>query len=133
MFILHKAFGTALQTLIGFILVAVIDGTYLTLNKNFYRPIMGKRTSMIYGVLAWLSIVLGIQLIVLSRPGLNASNVFYHGAILGGAMYALYNFTNAFMYPDKWTNMIILGDTLWGALLTGIISWSLFYFQKRLA
>lgn len=113
------------QTLLGLLFVAVIDGTYLTLNKQFYRRIMGPKTSMVYGVLAWLAIVLGVQFIVLSRPGINASNVFFHGAILGAAMYALYNFTNAFMYPDRWTNTIILGDTAWGTLLTGILSWLL--------
>jgi uncharacterized membrane protein len=122
-----------LQTIVGLVLIAIIDGSYLTLNKHFYKPIMGSKTSIKYGILAWLSIVLGIQLIVLSRPDLNASNVFYHGAILGASMYALYNFTNAFMYPDKWSNMIILGDTAWGTVLTGSMSWILFRSKKMLA
>lgn len=119
-------------TFLGLLLIIGIDSAYLTLNKNFYNPILesGQNINLIYGILAWLVIVISIQLIVLSRPDINSSNVFVNGLILGGAMYGLYNFTNASIYPNKWNNTIIIGDTLWGMLLTGSTSWVLFNLKE---
>ncbi len=111
-------------TFLGLILIVGIDSVYLTVNKSMYEPIMepGQNLNIIYGILSWLSIVISIQLLVLSRPDLNDSNVFINGVFLGFAMYAVYNFTNAATYPNKWSNTIIIGDTAWGMLLTGGIA-----------
>jgi uncharacterized membrane protein len=121
-------------TFLGLLLTIGVDSIYLTLNKDFYTPILepGQNLNLVYGILAWLTIVISIQLIVLSRPDINASNVFINGLILGGAMYGLYNFTNASTYPNKWTNTIIIGDTTWGMLLTGSMSWILFNLQESI-
>jgi len=115
-------------TFISLLIIILIDGAYLNLNKDFYKPIMepGQNLNLIYGVLAWLTIVISIQLLVLSRPDINLSNSFVYGALLGFASYALYNFTNASTYPNKWNNQIIIGDTAWGMLLTGSMSWIMF-------
>ncbi len=108
-------------TFLGLVLVVGIDAVYLNLNKGMYEPIMdpNDKLNLVYGVLSWLSIVIAIQLLVLSRPDLTNSNVFINGVFLGFAMYAVYNFTNAATYPSKWSNTIIIGDTAWGMLLTG--------------
>jgi uncharacterized membrane protein len=108
-------------TFLGLVLVVGIDAVYLNLNKSMYEPIMdpNDKLNLVYGVLSWLSIVIAIQLLVLSRPDLTNSNVFINGVFLGFAMYAVYNFTNAATYPSKWSNTIIIGDTAWGMLLTG--------------
>jgi uncharacterized membrane protein len=115
-------------TFISLLIIILIDGAYLNLNKDFYKPILepGQNLNLIYGVLAWLTIVISIQLLVLSRPDINLSNSFVYGALLGFASYALYNFTNASTYPNKWNNQIIIGDTAWGMLLTGSMSWIMF-------
>lgn len=119
-------------TFLGLLLTIGIDSVYLTLNSDFYKPILepGQNLNLVYGVLSWLTIVIAIQLIVLSRPDINSSNVFINGLILGGAMYGLYNFTNAATYPNKWTNTIIIGDTIWGMILTGSMSWALFNLKE---
>jgi uncharacterized membrane protein len=67
---------------------------------------------------------------VLSRPDINASNVFINGVFLGFAMYAVYNFTNATTYPSKWTPTIIIADTAWGMFLTGSVAYGMFKIKE---
>ncbi len=121
-------------TFLSLIIITAIDGTYLNLNSDFYKPIMepGQNLNLVYGVLAWLTIVISIQLIVLSRPDISISNSFIYGVLLGFATYGLYNFTNAATYPNKWNNQIIIGDTAWGMLLTGTMSYIMFKLNKLL-
>lgn len=119
-------------TFLGLILIVGIDAVYLNLNKDMYDPIMdpNEKLNIVYGIFCWLSIVIAIQLLVLSRPELSDSNVFINGVFLGFAMYAVYNFTNAATYPSKWTNTVIIGDTAWGMLLTGVISLGMYKIQN---
>jgi uncharacterized membrane protein len=72
-----------------------------------------------------------IQLIVLGQKDLTNSTAFINGAILGLAMYGVYNLTSASLYPNKWTNSIIIGDTAWGMTITGFMSFVLFYMQTN--
>lgn len=120
-------------TVLGLILIVGIDSIYLNVNKQMYKPIMdpSENINLTYAILAWLSIILSIQLIILSRPDINSSNVFVYGLFLGFATYSLYNFTNAATYPSKWTNTIIIGDTLWGMLLTGTIAFSMYEIKQN--
>jgi uncharacterized membrane protein len=99
-----------------------------------YEPILDKSVSInyVYAVLTWLTIVISIQLIVLSRNDISENNVFINGALLGFAMYALYNFTNAATYPNKWNNKIIIVDTLWGTILTGSMATALYKLQDSM-
>jgi uncharacterized membrane protein len=121
-------------TFLGLLLIILIDGIYINLNKNMYDPIIDKSVNIniVYGVLAWLTIVISIQLIVLSRNDISENNVFINGALLGFAMYALYNFTNAATYPNKWNNNIIMIDTLWGTILTGSMATVLYKLQNAM-
>jgi uncharacterized membrane protein len=122
-------------TILGLILIIGIDSIYLNLNKNMYKPIIdpNENINIFYAILTWLSIILSIQLIILSRPDINSSNVFVNGLILGFATYSIYNFTNAATYPSKWTNTIIIGDTLWGMTLTGTIAYSMYKIKEILS
>ncbi len=119
-------------TFLGLVLIVGVDSVYLNLNKGMYQPIMepDQSINLIYAVLAWLTIVISIQMIVLSRPDINSSNVFINGVMLGFATYALYNFTNAATYPSKWSSTIIIGDTAWGMLLTGGIAYGMFQIKE---
>jgi uncharacterized membrane protein len=118
-------------TLLGLITIIGIDSIYLNLNSDFYKPIMGsEKINITYAILTWLTIIISIQLLVLSRPDLNNNNVFIYGVFLGFASYCLYNFTNAALYPDKWSNLIIIGDTVWGMILTGTISLLMYNIHK---
>ena len=113
-----------LLTLIGSLIIIAIDSIYLYFNKNFYNDIIdpSENINIISAILVWILIIVSIQLLVLSRDNLTQSKVFLYGILLGLAMYGVYNLTNASMYPNKWSIKIILGDTSWGMLITGVMS-----------
>jgi len=119
-------------TLIGLCIIIPIDFVYLNLNSKFYTNILdpNEKINIIYAVATWLLIIISIQIIILSRQDLTVSNSFYNGAFLGLAMYGVYNLTSASIYPSKWNNQIILGDTLWGMGITGFMTWLLFNIEK---
>ena len=121
-----------LQTLVGSLIIIFIDSIYLNLNKDFYKPIMdpGVSLNLTAGIICWIIIIIAIQLLVLSRPDIQESNVFVYGAILGFAMYGVYNMTNYATYPHKWTPAIAVGDTAWGSLITGSMAYILFKIGK---
>ena len=121
-----------LLTLVGTGIIIPIDATYLSLNKNFYKNIIdpNEKINWTYAILTWILIVISIQLIVLSQNNSNQTQVFVGGALLGLAMYGVYNLTSASVYPSKWTNQIIIGDTLWGMFIVGTMSTILYQIQK---
>ncbi len=122
-----------LLTLIGTLIIIAIDSTYLYLNKNFYNSIIDPSVNIniIYAIFTWILIIVSIQLLVLSRDNLTQGKVFLYGILLGLAMYGVYNLTNASMYPNKWNNIIIIGDTSWGMLVTGIMSLLLYNISNK--
>jgi uncharacterized membrane protein len=111
-------------TLIGSAIIIPIDSIYLTFNKDFYSDIIdpNEQLNITYAVLTWVLIVLSIQLIILSQSNLDSTKVFVNGVLLGLAMYGVYNLTSASLYPSKWTNQIIIGDTVWGMAIVGFMS-----------
>lgn len=121
-----------LLTLIGIGIIIPIDASYITLNRNFYASIIdpNEKLNWIYGIATWILIIISIQLLVLSQPNIDSSKSFINGIFLGLAMYGVYNLTSASIYPSKWTNQIIIGDTLWGMGLTGVISLILYQISK---
>jgi len=121
-----------LLSLIGIGIIIPIDAIYLNLNKNFYSKILdsNEKINLTYAILTWVLIVIAIQLLVLSRNNLTDTQAFVNGIFLGLAMYGVYNLTSASLYPSKWTNEIILGDTLWGMLIVGTMSYVLYQIQK---
>ena len=121
-------------TFLGLLTITLIDGIYLSLNKDMYDPILDKLVNInyVYAILSWLTIIISIQLIVLSRNNISQDNVFINGALLGLAMYGVYNFTNAATYPNKWTNNIIFIDILWGTILTGSMASILYKLQNAM-
>ena len=116
------------KSLLGFGFILLVDNIYLKLNKKMYEPIIdsNEQINIIFAILAWIVIIVSIQLLVLSRPDLTESNVFIYGAYLGFSMYALYNCTNYALYPSKWNINIALGDTIWGSLLTGTTGYMMY-------
>jgi uncharacterized membrane protein len=118
------------QNLLGLAFLLAIDNTYLYLNKDFYKPIIDKNEhfNITSALLSWIVIIIGINLLVLSRPELNKNNVFIFGAYLGFVSYALWNFTNYALYPSKWNIKITIGDTLWGTFVTGTTAFMMYNF-----
>ena len=121
-----------LLTLIGLGIIIPIDATYLTLNRNFYTQIIdpNEKINWIYVIITWLIIIISIQLLVLSQNNIDSSKALVNGIFLGLSMYGVYNLTSASIYPSKWTTHIIIGDTIWGMILTGITSLILYQISK---
>jgi uncharacterized membrane protein len=126
-------------TLIGLSIIIPIDATYLFLNKNFYTKIIdqNEKINWIYAIATWLLIIISIQLLVLPQVVKDLTQFakdlpqvsytpFINGLFLGLAMYGVYNLTSATLYPSKWDYKIIIGDTLWGMILTGTLSYILY-------
>lgn len=121
-----------LLTLVGIGIIIPIDIIYLYLNKNFYSKIIdpNEKINWIYAITTWLLIVISIQLLVLSQSDNTLNKSFINGILLGLAMYGVYNLTSASVYPSKWDNKIIIGDTVWGMSLVGFVSLVLYQIQQ---
>lgn len=115
------------KSLFGFLFLLIIDNIYLKLNKDFYKPIMDdENISIFYAILSWITIIVAINLLVLSRTDLTKNDSLIYGAYLGFSLYALWNTTNYSLYPSKWTPSILLVDTMWGTTVTAIVSYAMF-------
>lgn len=120
------------QNILGLAFILAVDNTYLYLNKNFYKQIIdpNEQFNITFAILSWIVIIVGINLLVLSRPDINSQNSFVFGAYLGFASYALWNCTNYALYPSKWSIKIAIGDTLWGSFVTGLTAYMMYnYFS----
>ena len=124
---------TLSNTLFGTIFVIFIDSIYLKLNKKMYEPMLDPSVEINYisAIIAWLIIVLAIQLIVLSRKDLTESNAIYYGAFLGFGMYGLYNATNFATFPNKWNINMAIVDTAWGTFLTSLTTYFLYKINNK--
>lgn len=67
---------------------------------------------------------------MLSQSDNTLNKSFINGILLGLAMYGVYNLTSASVYPSKWDNKIIIGDTVWGMSLVGFVSLVLYQIQQ---
>jgi uncharacterized membrane protein len=117
--------------IIGTIILVLIDATYLNLNKGMYKPIMSlnKGIRIFPALLCWFVIILGIQLLVLSRNDItNWKQASLYGGMLGFVSYAIYNTTNQATI-DVWNWPMAIGDTAWGTLVTATMSGILFWFR----
>jgi uncharacterized membrane protein len=118
---------------IGCIAIIATDLLYLTLNKNFYKSILDSHTNIQYGygLLVWIIIPIGIYILILTRPDVKSGATSAKlGGILGFVTYGVYNFTNAAIYPKRWSTKLIVGDTMWGTFLTGFISFLMYRLTK---
>lgn len=116
------------QAFLGLLFISLVDGLYLYNNKDFYDSIIDKneKINITFVILSWIVIIIGINLLVLSRPDINKNNSFIYGAYLGLISYALWNCTNYSIYPSKWSIKILMVDSLWGAILTGSTSYMMY-------
>jgi uncharacterized membrane protein len=118
---------------LGCIAIILIDLLYLSLNKNFYKSILDSNTKIQfgYGLLVWIIIPIGIYILILTRPDVKSGTTSAKlGSILGFVTYGVYNFTNAAIYPSRWSTALIIGDTAWGTSLTSFISFLMYRLTK---
>jgi uncharacterized membrane protein len=72
-------------------------------------------------IIVYVCIALGIIFFVLPKVRTGLWDALLWGAIFGGIMYGIYDFTNHAMV-DKWPLQIVIIDILWGAFLCGTTS-----------
>ena len=109
----------AVQILLIALLMAILDAPWLLLNRkwvnDFVEDIQGGRQLQIRG---WAGIPVYLALAYLVTQAPNAPRAF----LLGLSTYAVYDFTNLFVF-DKYPLTFAIGDTLWGGVLLGVTWW----------
>ncbi|MFD1343674.1 DUF2177 family protein [Litorisediminicola beolgyonensis] len=75
--------------------------------------------------LFYLAYVAGLVFLI-SHPALRdgePGRALLHGAILGAMAYGTYEFTSMSIMKN-WSWQMVISDTLWGAVLTGVSAWA---------
>lgn len=115
-----------------FALFILLDAPYLYLTSNLYSSIVknisGKSLTKRYYSGAIVYIALAIGLITLVIPNIRTNSLMnivkdsiMYGGIFGLVTYATFDFTNHFML-EGWPLSISIMDTVWGAILSTLVT-----------
>jgi uncharacterized membrane protein len=109
----------------------VLDGLWLGLiAKSLYRNELGSLMRLAGGELApnwaaagivYVALVVGVLCFVVPRAQGQLLLALLWGALFGALTYAIYDFTNLAVL-DGWNWKIAMIDTIWGAVLCGVVS-----------
>ena len=129
----------SIQFIVCFLLVIAIDIPYLYLNVDFYK----KKTLQISGkpypdnrlysaIIVYIAIASGIITFVLPHIDTSKSHMtrfrsaLLYGGLFGSLTYAVFDFTNHFMF-EKWDIYVSIMDTIWGGILCALVSFIISY------
>jgi uncharacterized membrane protein len=120
---------TVVQFLVTAACFLALDAPWLAImSKRLYRPHIGElmRDTPAWGAAALFYAIYTLALTVLAvmpaeRAGAPALAAF-NGAFMGLAAYATYNLTNAATLKH-WPTPVIVFDTLWGTVASGVAAW----------
>ena len=129
----------SIQFIVCFLLVIAIDIPYLYLNADFYK----KKTLQISGkpypdnrlysaIIVYIAIASGIITFVLPHIDTSKSHMtrfrsaLLYGGLFGSLTYAVFDFTNHFMF-EKWDIYVSIMDTIWGGILCALVSFIISY------
>mgnify|MGYP000999468808 FL=1 len=129
-----------IQLIFCILLVIVVDAPYLYLNADFFKKktlqISGKGypDNRLYSALVvYTAIAIGIIVFVLPNIETNKTNdnrlrsALLYGGLFGTLTYAIFDFTNHFMF-EKWDIFVSLMDAIWGGILCSIVSFIISYY-----
>jgi len=129
-----------IQLIFCILLVIVVDAPYLYLNADFFKKktlqISGKGypDNRLYSALVvYTAIAIGIIVFVLPNIETNKTNdnrlrsALLYGGLFGTLTYAIFDFTNHFMF-EKWDIYVSLMDAIWGGILCSIVSFIISYY-----
>jgi uncharacterized membrane protein len=109
----------AVQILGIAVLMAILDAPWLLMNnrwvKDFVEEIQGNRAPQ-FRMWAGVPVYLALAYMVTQAP--NAPRAF----LLGLSTYAVYDFTNVFVF-DKYPLTFAVADSLWGGALMAVTWW----------
>lgn len=119
----------AAVVIVGIILLVIIDGTYLTLSRDVYAPILSLTENFRYGpaLLAWILIFSGAYWQAKSSGSVRQAAI--NGAAFGFLAYGIYNATNlaTIIKPNSASVRMAAQDTLWGTILASTLTASTYY------
>ncbi len=104
------------QLLLTALIMIGIDLPYLTLTAANFRPMIQKIQGSPLEFKLWPAVPVYLSLSYL----LNLATNWKQAALIGGATYAVYDFTNLATLKD-YTLKFAIQDTLWGAALFAIV------------
>lgn len=121
-------------SLAGILTFAILDYLWLAkIAKNFYLDHLAEHVNIKDGSLVpylpavplvYIVGLIAVWVFVISLSK-NLQQAFMYGALLGFLMYAFYDLTNlAILKNYSWTVTIV--DSIWGALLMGIVAMVMF-------
>jgi uncharacterized membrane protein len=127
------------------VLFLVIDlPVILYLNKDMYQKqfirinkdnIKSGSHTWISGAIAYLLLALGIYFFIVKQELLEGKQdylkIFTKGLVLGLIIYGIYNGTNKATINEWGTKESII-DTIWGTILSGLLSVSSIYILKKI-
>ena len=130
-----------LDKIIFCILALIIcDLPYLYLNFDLFKKktfaISGKeypKNRLYSALIVYIAIAVGIVVFVL--PKINTSKTIHdricdsvmYGGLFGLVSYAIFDFTNHFMFAG-WDIYVALMDSIWGGLLCALVSFVISYY-----
>ena len=112
------------------ILLIAIDFVWIgIINAESYKKVIKAvqktelKARLIPGLLVYIALALIIIFWILpSIKSKSFIDAFKNGFMLGALVYAVFDFTNMAIFSD-WTYTISIIDTLWGGILTGLITY----------
>lgn len=118
-----------IRFLIAGVIMAAIDAVWLSVVANkFYKsqigPLLLEKPNFVAAVIFYLIYVTGMVVFVIS-PALEKQSwqhALLYGALLGLFAYATYDLTNLATLKG-FTVKVVIVDLIWGAVLTGAVSW----------
>jgi len=129
-----------IQLILCVLLVIGIDVPYLYLNADFFKhktlQISGKgypNNRLYSALIVYIAIAIGIIVFVLPNIETKKTDndrlksALLYGGSFGTLSYAIFDFTNHFMF-EKWDIYVSLMDTIWGGILCSIVSFIISYY-----
>lgn len=124
--------------LIALVVFLLIDLLWLGfIARNLYRQqlghLMAPQTNWPAALIFYVLFIGGLLYFAV-WPGLHADSArlaLINGALYGLVTYATYELTNKAVI-DRWPNLIVPVDILWGAFLCAVVSWSAFQAHRWL-
>lgn len=125
----------ALSLLAGFLTFIGLDFVWLGLlmSKTYKAEIgtlMKANVNYSAAALVYLAAIVGIYFFVLPKASTTPQAALW-GALFGGLVYAIYDFTNMAILKD-WTLKISLLDAAWGAVVCAAVSTVMFLVYKTM-
>ena len=108
--------------LISAVVMLAIDGAYLSQTGYLFTDMMAKiqgspfRMNLWGAVLAYFGLILAINVFILQQPKIPEKKKYVLAFLLGFCIYLVYEGTSFALLKD-WKPMLVILDTLWGAIL----------------